>query len=131
MIDTLKKVIEDIADLRDSDEHVCPHAHWQQWVDEGVKVDEEEAYPCTCEDYDAVIDEIQDIIDNIDSDSPTPEECIYLRNEIKRKADLLYCNDCKRLSIFEINEYQDPVYSNGKRLRECIKCGRYEERKEK
>ena len=41
------------------------------------------------------------------------------------------CNDCKRLSIFEINEYQDPVYSNGKRLRECIKCGRYEERKEK
>ena len=39
------------------------------------------------------------------------------------------CNDCKRLSIFEINEYQDPVYSNGKRLRECIKCGRYEERK--
>ena len=49
----------------------------------------------------------------------------------QRKADLLYCNDCKRLSIFEINEYQDPVYSNGKRLRECIKCGRYEVRKEK
>ena len=40
------------------------------------------------------------------------------------------CNDCKRLSIFEINEYQDPVYSNGKRLRECIKCGRYEQHKE-
>ena len=37
------------------------------------------------------------------------------------------CSDCKRLSIFEINEYQNPSYFNGKRLRECIKCGRYEE----
>jgi len=24
-------------------------------------------------------------LNRIDSDSPTPEECIYLRNEIKRK----------------------------------------------
>ena len=37
------------------------------------------------------------------------------------------CNDCKKVSIFEINEDQDPFYVNGKRLRECIKCGRYEE----
>ena len=41
------------------------------------------------------------------------------------------CNDCKKVSIFEINEYQDPFYVNGKRLRECIKCGRYEETKER
>ena len=37
------------------------------------------------------------------------------------------CNDCKKVSIFEINEDQDPFYVNGKRLRECIRCGRYEE----
>ena len=40
------------------------------------------------------------------------------------------CNDCKKVSIFEINEYQDPVYVDGKRLRECIKCGRYEDTEE-
>ena len=40
------------------------------------------------------------------------------------------CNDCKKVSIFEINEYQDAFYVNGKRLRECIKCGRYEPEKE-
>ena len=37
------------------------------------------------------------------------------------------CNDCKKLSIFEINESQDPLYFNEKRLRECVECGRYEE----
>ena len=37
-----------------------------------------------------------------------------------------WCNDCKRKSIFEINEDQDPIYINGKRQKECIKCGRYE-----
>jgi len=37
------------------------------------------------------------------------------------------CADCKRLSIFEINEYQDPFYVDKKRLKECIECGRYEE----
>tara|TARA_R110002110_G_scaffold8415_2_gene42282 strand:- start:111 stop:362 length:252 start_codon:yes stop_codon:yes gene_type:complete len=40
------------------------------------------------------------------------------------------CSDCKNLSVFEINKDQDPFYFNGKRLRECIKCGRYEEVKE-
>ena len=86
MKDQLIKIKTKVEELREADEHVCPHAQWQQWVDEGVKVDEEEAYPCTCEDYDAVIDEIQDIIDNIDSDDPTPEECIYLRERVNRKA---------------------------------------------
>ena len=37
------------------------------------------------------------------------------------------CNDCKKVSIFKINEYQDPVYVDGIRLRECIECGRYED----
>ena len=37
------------------------------------------------------------------------------------------CNDCKKVSIFEINENQDPFYVEGKRLRECIRCGRYED----
>ena len=41
-----------------------------------------------------------------------------------------YCNDCKKNSIFEINKYQDPFYIDGKRQKECIKCGRYEAKKE-
>ena len=53
--------------------------------------------------------------------------------EDKRKTKIEYCNDCKRDSVFDINEHQDPkyrngerLYRNGERLRECIKCGRYE-----
>jgi len=52
---------EKIAKLRDSDSHVCPHDQWQKLVADGVKVDEEEAYPCTCESYDEVIDLITEI----------------------------------------------------------------------
>ena len=60
--------------------------------------------------------------------------------EDKRKTKIEYCNDCKRDSVFDINEHQAPkyrngerlyrngerLYRNGERLRECIKCGRYE-----
>jgi len=38
-----------------------------------------------------------------------------------------YCNDCKDIRIFKINKYQDAFYYKGIRLRECEKCGRYEE----
>lgn len=41
-----------------------------------------------------------------------------------------FCNDCKQKSVFEINEYQDGFYVDGfisVRLRECVKCGRYED----
>lgn len=55
---------------------------------------------------------------------------------MKSEIEILWCNDCKRESIFKINEDQDPVqflpyhlYSNGKRLRECVECGRYEEKR--
>jgi hypothetical protein len=44
----------------------------------------------------------------------------------KRKTKIEYCNDCKRYSVFDINKDQDTKYRNGERLRECIKCGRYE-----
>ena len=44
----------------------------------------------------------------------------------KRKTKIQYCNDCKRESVFNINKHQDAFYRNGKRLRECICCGRYE-----
>ena len=37
-----------------------------------------------------------------------------------------WCNDCKCISCFQINEFQDPKYRNGERLRECVECGRYE-----
>ena len=43
-----------------------------------------------------------------------------------KKTKIEYCNDCKRDSVFDINEDQDAKYRDGKRLRECIKCGRYE-----
>ena len=43
-----------------------------------------------------------------------------------KKTKIEYCNDCKRDSVFDINEDQDAKYRDGERLRECIKCGRYE-----
>ena len=33
--------------------------------------------------------------------------------EDKRKTKIEYCNDCKRDSVFDINENQDPKYRNG------------------
>ena len=41
-----------------------------------------------------------------------------------------WCNDCKKDSVFEINEHQDPFYIDGERQRECVECGRYEDVKE-
>jgi hypothetical protein len=41
-----------------------------------------------------------------------------------------WCNDCKKDSVFEINEHQDPFYVDGKRQKECVECGRYEPNKE-
>jgi len=37
-----------------------------------------------------------------------------------------YCSECKQDSVFEVNTDQDPVFVDGLRLRECIKCGRLE-----
>ena len=39
-----------------------------------------------------------------------------------------WCNDCKKNSVFAINENQDSFYIDGKEQKECIKCGRYESR---
>ena len=77
MIDTLKETIIEIKDLRDSDTHQCP-AHLREVYGADVEGD------CSCQKYDLVIDELQNIVDKIDSDSPTPEEVIYLRNEISK-----------------------------------------------
>ena len=46
--------------------------------------------------------------------------------EAKVKNGKEYCPDCKKESIFEINKDQDPMYVDGVRQRECIRCGRYE-----
>jgi hypothetical protein len=77
MINTLKETIMEIKDLRDSDTHQCPADLREVY---GADVDGD----CSCEKYDLVIDRLQNILSEIDSDSPTPEECIYLRNEIKK-----------------------------------------------
>jgi hypothetical protein len=69
----LQKIQQDIRDLRDADQHVCPEAMRETW---GADVDGE----CSCASYDSVIDALQIIIDNIDSDELTPEECVYWRN---------------------------------------------------
>ena len=39
-----------------------------------------------------------------------------------------YCNDCKKDSIFRVNPNQDPIYHKGKIFKECIKCGRLEDK---
>ena len=44
----------------------------------------------------------------------------------KDESKIEHCNDCKQESVFRINEYQDPFYVDGVRLKECIQCGRYE-----
>ena len=85
MIDTLKETIIEIKDLRDSDTHQCPVDLREVY---GADVDGD----CSCERYDLVIDKLQDLVidklqsmlSKIDSDSLTPEEYIYLRNEIKK-----------------------------------------------
>ena len=46
--------------------------------------------------------------------------------ECDSKSKIEWCNDCKRESVFAINKDQDPYYVDGKRLKECIGCGRYE-----
>jgi len=38
-----------------------------------------------------------------------------------------HCNDCKDIRIFKINKSYRGFYENGIRLRECEKCGRFEE----
>ena len=63
----LQKIQQDIRNLRDSANHICPHAQLktlQEWVDEIVN-GSKKTYPCTCESYDSVIDEVQDIVDNM------------------------------------------------------------------
>tara|TARA_Y100000310_G_scaffold249085_1_gene255094 strand:- start:291 stop:485 length:195 start_codon:yes stop_codon:yes gene_type:complete len=59
---TLEKIQDEIAELRDADYHVCPNAQWNQWVDEGLKVDEEPE--CSCRYFDAVIDLIDKYKEN-------------------------------------------------------------------
>ena len=84
MIDILKETIMEIKDLRDSDNHQCPEHLRQICEDEGINPIIEIEGDCSCGGYDLVIDKLQSILGEIDSDSPTPEEGIYLKNEIKK-----------------------------------------------
>ena len=52
---TLEQIQRRITELRDADYHVCPNAQWNEWVDEGLKVVNEEP-ECTCRYFDSVID---------------------------------------------------------------------------
>ena len=52
------------------------------------------------------------------------------RQYLKEDQLIAYCSECETNSIFEINEDQDSFDIDGTRLRECIKCGRYEEKEE-
>ena len=58
MINTLKKAIEDIAELRDSDNHQCPEELREVY---GADVEGD----CSCGGYDVIIDSLQDVIDEI------------------------------------------------------------------
>jgi hypothetical protein len=57
-------------------------------------------------------------------------DLVAQRDDTDPEQLIAWCNDCKKDSIFEINVHQDPLYVDGKRQRECIKCGRYEPEKE-
>ena len=66
MIDTLKKAIEDIADLRDSDNHQCPEHLRQICEDEGISPTIEIEGDCSCGGYDVVIDSLWDVVESLE-----------------------------------------------------------------
>lgn len=66
MIDTLKKAIEDIADLRDSDNHQCPEHLRQICEDEGINPITKIEGDCSCGEYDIIIDSLQDIVNKME-----------------------------------------------------------------
>jgi hypothetical protein len=67
---------------------------------------------------------------NIREDSPISWGKSHARKVKQLEAEeerITYCSECETDSIFKINEDQDPLLVDGARLRECIKCGRYED----
>lgn len=65
VIKRLEALKQTIRDLRDADEHVCPMAEEDNRIYGGGELDEDGDYPCTCEKYDHVNDEIDRIIEVI------------------------------------------------------------------
>tara|TARA_Y100001963_G_scaffold56210_1_gene78586 strand:- start:3432 stop:3629 length:198 start_codon:yes stop_codon:yes gene_type:complete len=57
---TLELIQEQIAELRDSDEHICPFDTYQQLVAEGYDTKNIHNSKCSCEKYDYVIDLIDE-----------------------------------------------------------------------
>ena len=62
--------------------------------------------------------------------------CLHCKEEIngdKKLKEMMeapkteHCSECKNISVFEVNTDQDPVFVDGFRIRECIKCGRLED----
>lgn len=63
----LKKMIldvqQDVINLRDADEHVCPYDQWQEYGDHA-----NDPPACTCNNYDKVIDDLDDILKLLGND---------------------------------------------------------------
>ena len=58
MNNKLKEIIQDIRDLRDADFHVCKYSEWQS----KGEPDTTEDITCTCQEFDKVIDKIEDLL---------------------------------------------------------------------
>ena len=53
--DKIEDIIQSIRDLRDADFHVCNYSEWQA----KGEPDTDEDITCTCNEFDAVIDELE------------------------------------------------------------------------
>ena len=70
----LVEISDDIARLRDSDFHVCKHDKMLKMEDEGIEVPDDMDTTCTCHEFDAVRDKINDVIEMNEKDYMQPCE---------------------------------------------------------
>ena len=56
--DTIEDIMQEIRDLRDADFHVCKYSEWQS----KGEPDTTEDITCTCQEFDKVIDKIEDLL---------------------------------------------------------------------
>jgi len=95
------------------------HDNWELWHQDHDNINFEYFLKCTGCGYELAKQYWKDSDGTfVDYTDGIAEDC--------HESKIEHCNDCKQVSVFRINEYQDPFYVDGVRLRECIQCGRYE-----
>ena len=103
------------------------HDNWELWHQDHDNINFEYFLKCTGCGYELAKQYWKDSDGTfVDYTDGIAEDCHESKLVAKGGDCIEHCNDCKQVSVFRINEYQDPFYVDGVRLRECIQCGRYE-----